>query len=48
MADQICIALAKKFVQIFPYNVTEKPKRTFWPTQNISTSEIMLTISISI
>ena len=27
------IGLAKKFVQVFPYDVTGKPERTFWPTQ---------------
>ena len=26
--------LAKKFVPIFPYHLTEKPKQTFWPTQH--------------
>ena len=25
--------LAKKFVRDFPYHLTEKPKRTFWPAQ---------------
>ena len=25
--------LAKKFVRIFPLHLTERPKRTFWPTQ---------------
>ena len=24
--------LVKKFVQVFPLNVMEKPERTFWPT----------------
>ena len=27
-----CISLAKKFVQVFTYDVTEKIKRTLWPT----------------
>lgn len=27
-----CIGLAKKFVQVFTYDVTEKIKRTLWPT----------------
>ena len=31
--EHVYIGLAKKFVQVFPYNVTEKPKQTFWPTQ---------------
>ena len=29
------IALAKKFVRVFPYHLMEKPERTFWPTQYI-------------
>ena len=31
--EHVCIGLAKKFVQVSPYNVTEKLQRTFWPTQ---------------
>ena len=27
------IGLAQNFIQVFLYDVTEKPKRTFWPTQ---------------
>ena len=27
------IGLAKKFILVFLYDVMEKPKRTFWPTQ---------------
>ena len=29
----VFIGLAKKFIQGFPYDVTEKPKWSFWPTQ---------------
>ena len=25
--------LAKKFIQVFPLHLMEKPKRTYWPTQ---------------
>lgn len=31
--NTICIGLAKKFIQGFSYNVTEKPKQTFELTQ---------------
>ena len=31
--DELSIGLAKKFIRIFPQHLTEKPKRTFWPTQ---------------
>ena len=27
------IGLAKKFIWVFPSDVTGKPERTFWPTQ---------------
>ena len=29
----INIGLAKKFIWVYPYNITAKPKLTFWPTQ---------------
>ena len=33
--DFICTGLAKKFIQVFPYDLMGKPKQTFWPTQYI-------------
>ena len=31
--SNLFIGLTKKFVQVFPLHLTEKPKGTFWPTQ---------------
>ena len=36
----INIVLVKKFIQIFPWHLTEKLEQTFWPTQNLSTATI--------
>ena len=30
--DSSYIGLAKKFIQVFPHDCMEKPKRTSWPT----------------
>ena len=34
------IGLAKKFIQIIPSDVMERPKQTFWPTQYSDTTTI--------
>ena len=34
------IGLAKKFIQIVPSNIMERPKQTFWPTQYSNTTTI--------
>ena len=41
--EHVYIGLAKKFVQVCPYNVIEKPKRTFWPTQFFFPSSFSIT-----
>ena len=38
--DQALIGLAKKFLQVFPASLIEKPQWTFWPTQYLGQKQV--------
>ena len=37
------VVLAKRFIQVFPNDLTERPEQTFWPTQYNGNSQLTMT-----